>query len=547
MGRGNVDFKKLEKQATEAKSTSNAGFSAKSMCDEFNPATVSTRFSKKGPFNDFRDVITVLVGLDVTGSMGGIPKSLINGKLGSLMLDLKKTFNKPNENLQISFAGIGDGKNDVSPLQVTHFESDNRFAEQLQKIWLEGKGGGNGAESYNLLWWYAANKTQLNYVKQDARKGILITLGDDNVHPDLTPAEIRKVFDKNYEGGNISNQILLDAVRRQYEVYHIIITDGDAYKTDCMREGDPKTAEQNEKETKKWKELLGENNVIESKSHSVDRAIAEIVIRHRPFEKANTVTLTQEEWEKKKKESLTDDEWEDVLTYTLCPLKQEYMKQPVVWNGGKKAYEQHAVEKYVQEHNKDPITGNKLTVSKLVLTTHVSIDQVCKAYKPFFDALPEDRKKRLIKSALEQMGIKPKDNEDKSEIDPKAEKGAAANLGIFAPKPSAQPPSVVANPSNLGVAHLNVDSEGIPERYKCPIDHVVMEDPVFAKDGETYGRPGIERWFEQHNTSPITREVLSSKELTPNKGLKSEIKEWQQRLAAAQRASAADLSKAPNP
>ena len=117
MGRGHFDVTAYEKQAKEAQRSTNSGFTAIAMCDEFNPAPVKTRFSKRGPFNEFRDVITVLIGLDVTGSMDVIPKSLLEGKLGTLMVDLKKTFNRPNENLQISFAGIGDAKCDNAPLQ----------------------------------------------------------------------------------------------------------------------------------------------------------------------------------------------------------------------------------------------------------------------------------------------------------------------------------------------------------------------------------------------------------------------------------------------
>jgi hypothetical protein len=390
----------------------------------------------------------------------------------------------------------------------------------------------------------------LNYVKQDARKGILITIGDDNVHPELTTRDIRKFFDSKYEGGNISNQVLLDAVRNQYEVYHIIITDGDAYQNDCMREGAPKTADQNERETRKWKELLGPKNVIESISDKVADSIAEIITRHRPFEKANMMNLTQQEWEKKNKENLTDEQWEEVLSYTLCPLTAKYMNKPVVWNGGKRAYEQQAVENYVEEHQKDPITGEKLALSKLVLTPNLNIAQLCADYKPFFDTLPESRRESLVKSALAQMDVNPKKIEDKVKVDPKAENGAAANIGIFAPpKPSAQLPSASANPSsananppNLGVAHLSVDPiDGIPYAYKCPIDDVVMTNPVFAEDGHTYGEAGILKWFKDHDTSPKTREVIGKK-LTPNHVLRGVILEWQERLA-----SQAAPAKAPNP
>jgi len=497
MGSGNFDVNAYKAQAQEAKAAENSGFTAKSMCDEFNPAKVNVRFSKKGPFNEFRDVITVLIGLDVTGSMDIIPKALLEGKLGSLMVDLKKIFNRPNENLQISFAGIGDAKTDESPLQVTHFESDNRFAKQLQNLYLEGHGGGNGAESYNLLWWYAANKTQLNYVKQDGRKGILITIGDDNVHPELTTSEIQMWLDPQYEGGNISNQVLLTAARQQYDVYHITITDGHAYIYDHFKKAD-KTAEQKKMEAKQWADLLGINNAIQTKSDQVADAIAEIIKRHRPIQKADMVNLPEKEWGIKNKESLTDKQWEEVLTYTLCPLTQKYMVNPVAIGGDKRAYEKEAIETYVRENQRDPTTHKKLTPSTLVLKPNLNITQLCANYKPFFDTLPADRKERLVQSALSEI------SHDRHKADEESGKNPH---GFF----------------SKSEANVFVKEAEEPEpELVCPITHTIMKDPVIlVATGQSYEKTAIEEWLKKHDTDPLTNQKLKDKTIVPNFALKS--------------------------
>ena len=44
-------------------------------------------------------------------------------------------------------------------------------------------------------------------------------------------------------------------------------------------------------------------------------------------------------------------------------------------------------------------------------------------------------------------------------------------------------------------------------------------------DGHTYDRASIELWFQNHNTSPMTREMISTN-LIPNFNLKSQIDEW---------------------
>lgn len=52
-----------------------------------------------------------------------------------------------------------------------------------------------------------------------------------------------------------------------------------------------------------------------------------------------------------------------------------------------------------------------------------------------------------------------------------------------------------------------------------------MRDPVRTADGQTYDRPGIERWLRMHNTSPKTRAELEHKKLRPSFALKSDIEE----------------------
>ncbi|KAK9829576.1 hypothetical protein WJX72_006579 [[Myrmecia] bisecta] len=50
----------------------------------------------------------------------------------------------------------------------------------------------------------------------------------------------------------------------------------------------------------------------------------------------------------------------------------------------------------------------------------------------------------------------------------------------------------------------------------CPITHDFMQDPVIAEDGHTYDRAAIVEWFSQHDTSPMTNQVLATKVLIPN-------------------------------
>ena len=48
--------------------------------------------------------------------------------------------------------------------------------------------------------------------------------------------------------------------------------------------------------------------------------------------------------------------------------------------------------------------------------------------------------------------------------------------------------------------------------FECTL----MDDHVVAADGHTYNRADIEKWLEEHDTSPLNHEPLESKALFPN-------------------------------
>lgn len=59
----------------------------------------------------------------------------------------------------------------------------------------------------------------------------------------------------------------------------------------------------------------------------------------------------------------------------------------------------------------------------------------------------------------------------------------------------------------------------------------VMSDPVMTIDGNTYSRSSIAQWLSEHDTSPLTNELLLrdgrlDKSLRPNYALKQAIDEW---------------------
>lgn len=69
-------------------------------------------------------------------------------------------------------------------------------------------------------------------------------------------------------------------------------------------------------------------------------------------------------------------------------------------------------------------------------------------------------------------------------------------------------------------------SPSLPAGCVCPITCELLFDPVILADGHTYERWAITEWLEDHDTSPVTNELLSSKLLVPNWCARQYIEEW---------------------
>ncbi|GKV34996.1 hypothetical protein SLEP1_g43322 [Rubroshorea leprosula] len=72
------------------------------------------------------------------------------------------------------------------------------------------------------------------------------------------------------------------------------------------------------------------------------------------------------------------------------------------------------------------------------------------------------------------------------------------------------------------------DQVEIPMHFLCPISLQLMRDPVIVSTGITYDREHIEKWLFscKNNTCPVTKQVLSDPDLTPNHTLRRLIQGW---------------------
>lgn len=173
----------------------------------------------------------IIFALDVTGSMGDLATTIAKEALNKTMTEL---YNKqPVSNPHIMFQAIGDARSDISPLQVTQFEADIRIVEQLLDVWFEGHGGGNGGESYNLAWYFAAMRTKTDSYNKRGEKGFLFTIGDERTHNGLSEKELNRIFgdklsqeERNIKKRNFTSEELYRMASEKYEVFHITLRTG---------------------------------------------------------------------------------------------------------------------------------------------------------------------------------------------------------------------------------------------------------------------------------------------------------------------------------
>jgi hypothetical protein len=223
-----------------------------------NPHGVKLRESRDSALNPQSNAI--VTALDVTGSMGMIAEVMARQGLGTFITEVLKR--RPVTDPHLMFMGIGDANCDRAPLQVTQFEADIRIAEQLAKIWLEGGGGGNRFESYDLAWYFAATHTAIDCFEKRRQKGILFTIGDEEPSPRLLTRQVKTVVGDNLPS-DLDAAALLAMVERSWDVFHIVVEEG----SHCRANRDTVV--------RLWTRLLGQGRVIPLADHT---RLAEVMV-----------------------------------------------------------------------------------------------------------------------------------------------------------------------------------------------------------------------------------------------------------------------------
>lgn len=219
-----------------------------------DPSGVTMRESRDSEEHPASTAIAVM--FDVTGSMGHIPV-VLQQKLPELLglLTRKQYVTDP----QILFGAIGDATCDAVPLQVGQFESDNRMDENLENIFLEGGGGGQQTESYELALYFIARHTDIDCWNKRGRKGYLFLIGDEMAYSRVKKNEVNGLIGDGMEK-DLGVMDIVRELRTRYHVFYLLP------KAACYG-GDPKILGA-------WRKLLGQNVLQLEDAEAVCETIA---------------------------------------------------------------------------------------------------------------------------------------------------------------------------------------------------------------------------------------------------------------------------------
>src|SRR6218665_318442 len=261
MGGTRYDFGAREDRAKKV------GYASKSASEIFTQNALRMAHESMNPngviFREARDsevhpnTVPIILGLDVTGSMGHIPHELIKEGLPKLMGGIIQG-GVPDPALL--FLGIGDHECDRYPLQVGQFESgDEELDMWLTRTYIEGGGGGNAGESYLLAWYFAAFHTKTDAFEKRGQKGLLFTVGDELGLKTLPASAIKEIMGQGQQ--TYTHLELLAEAKKRYDVYHIsVLHSGQAISADV-----------------EWKELLGQNCLSIEDHREIPNVIKKII------------------------------------------------------------------------------------------------------------------------------------------------------------------------------------------------------------------------------------------------------------------------------
>lgn len=164
--------------------------------------------------------VPIVIGVDQTGSMGRVPRTVQKKLAGILDLIMLRGY---IEDPQIAISAYGDCHADPvrTAVQFSQFESDNRVDDALDNLLLWGGGGGNGGETMTGIW-YMMTKVASDAWEKRGKKGYAFFVADE-IALDLLPEHVKEFAGDGEPLAPLSAKELAAKISERWDVYILLI------------------------------------------------------------------------------------------------------------------------------------------------------------------------------------------------------------------------------------------------------------------------------------------------------------------------------------
>ena len=200
------------------------------------------RFRESRDSDAHPESLGIVFALDVTGSMGDIPDLLARQELPSFM---KTLLDCGIDSPQVLFTAFGDATCDRAPLQVGQFESEAELMDQwLTWSYLEGGGGGQFTESYELAMYFAARHTAMDCWEKRKHRGYFFMTGDEHPYPRVSRQQVKGLIGDELED-DVPVEVAVRELQKTFEPFFLVPDPHRAKRCEC-----------------EWRDLMGDHVIV---------------------------------------------------------------------------------------------------------------------------------------------------------------------------------------------------------------------------------------------------------------------------------------------
>jgi hypothetical protein len=131
--------------------------------------------------------------------------------------------------------------------------------DDLDKIYVEGHGGGQIHETYELAHYFFLHHTSTDCWDKRQKRGYFFTMGDEAPYDTIRAEHVKRLIGDTLQA-DIPTSEVVRALEERYNVFHIIVEEG-SYPNNAAVEG-------------AWRKLLGERVLKLENQNSVAELIA---------------------------------------------------------------------------------------------------------------------------------------------------------------------------------------------------------------------------------------------------------------------------------